>query len=109
MIPLFTPAQVREMDRRVIAGGTGSLDLMERAAGHLARAVLQAAGRAYGLRVALLCGKGNNGGDGIAAARHLRVAGAWPVVCLAGGTADLYADAVVPLARWRRDDSTGGD
>jgi NAD(P)H-hydrate epimerase len=101
MIPLFTPAQVREMDRRVIAGGTGSLDLMERAAGHLARAVLQAAGRSYGLRVALLCGKGNNGGDGIAAARHLRVAGAWPVVCLIGGTADLSDDAAVQLARWR--------
>ena len=101
MIPLFTPAQVREMDRRVIAAGTGSLQLMERAAGHLARAVLRAAGRSYGLRVALLCGKGNNGGDGIAAARHLRVAGAWPVVCLTGDAADLSADAAVQLTRWR--------
>jgi ADP-dependent NAD(P)H-hydrate dehydratase / NAD(P)H-hydrate epimerase len=101
MIPLFTPAQVREMDRRVIAAGTGSLQLMERAAGHLARAVLRAAGRSYGLRVALLCGKGNNGGDGIAAARHLRAAGAWPVVCLTGDPADLSADAAVQLVRWR--------
>ena len=101
MIPLFTPVQVREMDRRVIAAGTGSLQLMERAAGHLARAVLRAAGRSYGLRVALLCGKGNNGGDGIAAARHLRTAGAWPVVCLTGDPADLSADAAVQLARWR--------
>jgi NAD(P)H-hydrate epimerase len=101
MIPLFTPAQVREMDRRVIAEGTPSLELMERAAGHLARAVLRAAGRSYGLRVALLCGKGNNGGDGIAAARHLRAAGAWPVVCLTGDPKDLSADAAVQLTRWR--------
>jgi NAD(P)H-hydrate epimerase len=100
MIPLFTPAQVRDMDRRVIAAGTASVQLMERAAGHLARAVLRAAGRSYGLRVALLCGKGNNGGDGIAAARHLRAAGAWPVVCLTGEAADLSADAAAQLGRW---------
>ena len=101
MIPLFTPAQVREMDRRTIAGGTGSLDLMERAAGHLARTVLSAAGSSYGLRVALVCGKGNNGGDGIAAARHLRAAGAWPIVCLTGDPDDLTGDPAVQLSRWR--------
>jgi NAD(P)H-hydrate epimerase len=101
MIPLFTPAQVREMDRRTIDGGTASLDLMERAAAHLARTVLRAAGRSYGLRVALLCGKGNNGGDGIAAARYLAHAGAWPVVGLTGAPDQLSADAAVQLARWR--------
>jgi NAD(P)H-hydrate epimerase len=101
MIPLFTPAQVREMDRRTIAAGTGALQLMERAAGHLARAVLAVAGRSYGVRVALLCGKGNNGGDGIAAARHLAAAGAWPVVYLTGAPGDLSDDAAVQLRRWR--------
>lgn len=101
MIPLFTPDQVREMDRRTIAGGVPALQLMERASGHLARAVLAVAGRCYGLRIALLCGKGNNGGDGIAAARHLAAAGAWPVVCLTSTPDDLSGDAAVQLRRWR--------
>jgi NAD(P)H-hydrate epimerase len=101
MIPLFTPDQVRQMDQRTIAAGTPSLALMERAAGHLARAVLAVAGRSYGTRIALLCGKGNNGGDGIAAARHLRRAGAWPVVHLVGGPDDLSDDAAAQLVRWR--------
>jgi NAD(P)H-hydrate epimerase len=101
MIPLFRPAQVREMDRRTIARGVPALRLMERASGHLARAVLALAGRSYGLRVALLCGKGNNGGDGIAAARHLAAAGAWPVVCLTSAPDDLSGDAAVQLRWWR--------
>jgi hydroxyethylthiazole kinase-like uncharacterized protein yjeF len=101
MIPLFTPDQVRKMDERTIAAGTASPVLMERAAGHLARAVLAAAGRRYGVRVALLCGKGNNGGDGIAAARHLRHAGASPVVHLVADPDDLSADAAAQLRRWR--------
>jgi ADP-dependent NAD(P)H-hydrate dehydratase / NAD(P)H-hydrate epimerase len=101
MIPLFTPQQVRAMDERTIAAGTPSLVLMERAAGHLARTVLDVAGAAYGSRVALVCGKGNNGGDGIAAARLLRDAGAWPVVCLVADPADLSGDAAAQLRRWR--------
>lgn len=101
MIPLFTPAQVREMDHRAIARGTPSLDLMERAAGHLARTAVRTVGRSYGLRVALLCGKGNNGGDGIAAARHLRRVGAFPEVHLIGDPDELSGDAAVQLERWR--------
>jgi NAD(P)H-hydrate epimerase len=101
MIPLFTPQQVRAMDERTIASGTPSLALMDRAAGHLARTVLDVAGATYGTRVALVCGKGNNGGDGIAAARLLRDAGAWPVVCLVADPAELSGDAAVQLRRWR--------
>jgi len=101
MIPLFTPQQVRAMDERTIASGTPSLALMERAAGHLARTVLDVAGTTYGTRVAFVCGKGNNGGDGIAAARLLRDHGAWPVVCLVSDPADLSGDAAAQLRRWR--------
>ncbi|HEX6257566.1 MAG TPA: NAD(P)H-hydrate dehydratase [Euzebyales bacterium] len=101
MIPLFTPQQVRAMDERTIAAGTSSLTLMERAAGHLARTVLAVAGAAYGSRVAVVCGKGNNGGDGIAASRRLRAAGAWPVVCLVADPDELSGDAAVQLRRWR--------
>lgn len=101
MIELFEPDQVRAMDQRAFARGVEPLALMERAAGHLTRGILAVAGRGYGLRVALLCGKGNNGGDGLAAARRLRDAGAQPVVHLVAGDEALAGDAAVQLARWR--------
>lgn len=101
MTPLFTPAQVRAMDEATIAAGTPSLTLMERAAGHLVWTTTDVAGAAYGVRVAVLCGKGNNGGDGIAAARRLRAVGVWPVVCLLADPDELSGDAAVQLRRWR--------
>ena len=93
------------MDERTIAAGTPSLDLMERAAGHLARAVLSVAPRRYGAKVVVLCGKGNNGGDGIAAARRLLDAGVDARVHLVSGDADLSPDAAHQLRRYR---SSGG-
>ncbi len=45
---------------------------MERAGWGLARAVRDLLGGTYGRRVVLVCGKGNNGGDGLVAARVLR-------------------------------------
>lgn len=98
-IPLFTPDQVRGMDRRAFERGVAPLDLMERAAGHLARGILDVGRRGYGLRVGILAGRGNNGGDGLAAARRLLDAGAAPSVCLVGG-ADLSEDATVQLERY---------
>lgn len=102
MIALYTPAQVRAMDEQTIAGGTPSAVLMERAAGHLARAVVRAAGRRYGLRVLVVCGKGNNAGDGIAAARRLRADGADARVHLVLDEGDLAPDTAEQLAGYRR-------
>lgn len=101
MIPLYHPARVRSMDQRAIAAGTDALTLMERAGAALARAAVAEAGRSYGLRVALLCGKGNNGGDGLVAARRLADLGASPTVWLTAGEAALSADAAVQLRRFR--------
>lgn len=101
MQPLFTPAQVRAMDRRAIAGGVPGAALMERAAGHLARGIVRVAGRAYGLRVALLCGRGNNGGDGLAAGRRLLGMGAAPVVVLVAGEEGLGPDGLRELRAYR--------
>jgi NAD(P)H-hydrate epimerase len=89
------------MDERAIAAGTPALTLMERAAGHLARTVLAVGRRHYGLRVLLLCGKGNNGGDGIAAARRLRTMGADARIHLVAGEAELSDDASTQLGRYR--------
>ena len=46
-------------------------DLMERAGRAVARAAVEVAGGVYGRRALVVCGKGNNGGDGFVAARHL--------------------------------------
>jgi ADP-dependent NAD(P)H-hydrate dehydratase / NAD(P)H-hydrate epimerase len=101
VIPLFTPRQVRAMDQRAFASGITMAALMERAAGHLARATQATAGRGYGLRVAILCGKGNNGGDGLAAARRLLDVGAQPTVVLVEGAGTARGLAAEQLRRWR--------
>jgi len=101
MQPLFTPEQVRAMDQRAIAGGVPAEVLMDRAAGHLARGIVRAGGRAYGLRVALLCGRGNNGGDGLAAGRRLLGMGAAPVAVLVAGEEALGPDGLRELGAYR--------
>jgi ADP-dependent NAD(P)H-hydrate dehydratase / NAD(P)H-hydrate epimerase len=100
-VPLFTPEQVREADQHAFSRGVPPDALMERAAGHLARGVVGLAGRGYGLRVAIHAGKGNNGGDGVAAARRLREAGAQAVVHLVAGEEGLGELGVAQLRRWR--------
>nr|MBA2529006.1 bifunctional ADP-dependent NAD(P)H-hydrate dehydratase/NAD(P)H-hydrate epimerase [Euzebyales bacterium] len=101
MIPLFTPEQVRGFDERAYAGGVRPEALMELAAGHLARAVLGVGGHGYGLRVGILCGKGNNGGDGLAAGRRLLDAGAQPRIHLLSGEDGLGEQGVAQLRRYR--------
>ena len=70
--------EVRELDRRAIEGfGVPGLVLMENAGRGCAELLMRLnPGRA---QVAILCGPGNNGGDGFVIARHLDNAG-WPVV-----------------------------
>ncbi len=80
MKPLITPSQMRAMEQRYFTGtGTASIDLMEAAARALADAILRRWGS--GLRVAVACGPGGNGGDGYACARMLRAAGCDCALC----------------------------
>ena len=85
-IPVVTPQEMSNIDKRAIREyGIPSACLMETAGAVSARKIWEKYGRG-GLRVLVVCGKGGNGGDGFAAARHLRNAGA-----------DVRAAALFPL------------
>jgi ADP-dependent NAD(P)H-hydrate dehydratase / NAD(P)H-hydrate epimerase len=72
---LVTPAAMGEADRRTIAAGTPVDVLMERAGRAVAWQLRRVFGSCRGRRVVIVCGKGNNGGDGLVAARALRAWG----------------------------------
>jgi hydroxyethylthiazole kinase-like uncharacterized protein yjeF len=95
--PLPDAATMRAVDRWAIdEQAIPSLELMERAGIGVARAVERLAG---GDPVTVVCGKGNNGGDGLVAARALRERGLVAhVVCL-GERSDLSDDARANLDR----------
>lgn len=93
---LATAKQMRELDRRTIADGRiPSVDLMEHAAeGICASALRLRRGGSGRCRAAVFCGSGNNGGDGIAAARLLFLSGVEIRVFLAGSYEKLTPDAL---------------
>ena len=72
MTKIVTGIQMQELDRRTIGEARiPAKVLMERAGSGLVACLEQAFGSAQGKRVIILCGKGNNGGDGFVAARLL--------------------------------------
>ncbi len=97
MHPLATTAQMKELDRMAIQEyGILSLDLMERAALSVSGRVLKIAeghGKNAVPRAAVFCGPGNNGGDGIAAARLLIKQGFEVRTFLIGNREKMTADA----------------
>ena len=89
-------------DEATITSGTPGFDLMERAGRAVARAAVALAGRRYGTRVAIVCGKGNNGGDGFVAARVLHREGV-AVRCLLLAEVNAYkGDARAHLTAMKR-------
>lgn len=96
-LPVLTTTQMYQADALAIQSGISSLALMEAAGTHIARETRAHWSRR---RVAVLCGPGNNGGDGFVIARLLRKAG-WPVrVGLLGDRCALKGDAAVNATRW---------
>ena len=71
MKPVITSQEAVELDRAAQAGGIAAADLMERAGRAVARGCADLIGGTYGRRAVVVCGKGNNGGDGFVAARYL--------------------------------------
>ena len=98
---LATAEQMRELDRQAIQErNIPSIDLMERAAEGVAAAALSLLPeKPSRCRIAVFCGSGNNGGDGLAAARLLFLAGAAVRVFLAGSYEKLTPDALEETRR----------
>jgi hydroxyethylthiazole kinase-like uncharacterized protein yjeF len=102
MLPVFTAAEMRALDARAIAGlGIPGPRLMEHAGGGAAQAIARAFAPIRGKRVVIVCGRGNNGGDGFVVARRLQARGARVRVLLIGRKAEVKGDAALALGRWR--------
>lgn len=95
MQKVLTAEQMREVDRLTTEEyGIPSLLLMENAAQAAARVICQRLGGSVeGSSILVLCGKGNNGGDGAALARILWTQGANVEVCLVGLVSATKGDA----------------
>ena len=94
---LLTPQQMGEADRQTIAGGIPGIVLMEKAGFGVADVVSR---RWPPQPLVVLCGPGNNGGDGFVAARVLTERG-WSVrLALPGSLAALRSDAAEAASRW---------
>jgi len=98
---LATAAQMKELDRQAIEErGIPSIDLMEKAAEGVTKAALELLPHRPGkCRAAVFCGTGNNGGDGIAAARMLRSRGVQVRAFLVGNYDRMTADALEETRR----------
>ena len=104
MLPVFTAETMRALDARAITElGIPGVTLMENAGLAAAAAIVEFfGGHARGRRVAILCGKGGNGGDGFVVARALRRREAKPIVMLAFREAEIGGDAGDKLAALKR-------
>src|SRR5580704_6717676 len=89
----LTAAEMREVDRLTTERfGISGLHLMESAGKHVADAVRTRLASSRQRRVVVLCGKGNNGGDGLVAARLLREARFEPTVFLFAARDSIRGD-----------------
>jgi len=94
---LLSVAEMGRADQAAIASGIAGETLMENAGAGVARHIME---RWSARPVAVLCGPGNNGGDGFVVARHLAKAG-WPVkLGLLGSREALKGDAAIMAGRW---------
>ena len=84
MLCVVTPSEMRKLEQKAFLSGVSSLLLMENAAHALLEELVGLLGGAEGKVVLFFCGSGNNGGDGLAAARLFCLLGGKAFVCLSG-------------------------
>lgn len=100
---IVTGTQMQALDRRTITEAQiPALVLMERAGAGVAAFLQDRFGPLRGKTVTILCGKGNNGGDGFVVARLLRQRHVKVTVLLLAPVPDLSRDAAVMYRRWLR-------
>lgn len=100
---VVTGTQMKEIDLRAQQEfGLPGLVLMETAGRSVAQAVARLAGPIVGKRVAILCGPGNNGGDGLVTARYLAAWGARVMIYAATPLERFQGDAMTQVALVRR-------
>ncbi|MFQ6673075.1 MAG: NAD(P)H-hydrate epimerase, partial [Candidatus Tectimicrobiota bacterium] len=97
---IATAAQMQAIDREAIEGlGIPSLELMEQAGQQVAGLMVERYAPVSSKRVVVVCGRGNNGGDGLVVARHLLTAGCPTEVILLDKAEDLSEDALTNYHR----------
>lgn len=89
LVPIVTPEEMNAIDR---AASESVEELIHRAGGAVARKALEMLGGAYGRRVVVLAGKGNNGNDGRDAATRLRAQGVHVTVVSAADAPEVLPD-----------------
>lgn len=100
---ILTAAEMRQVDRLTTERfRIPGLTLMENAGKSVAEFIGSRVPDLNKRRIVVLCGKGNNGGDGFVVARHLLKMGARPIVHLFAGARDVKGDAAKNLALWKR-------
>jgi len=103
-VKIVTTEQMRRIEAASVRAGVSLDTLMENAGLAVAHAVRNALGEPHGRRVLVLVGPGNNGGDGLVAARHLALWGARATAYICAPRPDddpkraLAKDAGVPVA-----------
>jgi NAD(P)H-hydrate epimerase len=95
---LLSVQEMYDADAAAMAAGVDGMTLMENAGAGVARAYLTRFGK---VPAAVLCGPGNNGGDGFVVARHLRRAGVTVRLALLGDKSRLRGDAGQMARKWR--------
>jgi hydroxyethylthiazole kinase-like uncharacterized protein yjeF len=99
MRPILTPSEAGVLDRESQARGVAAVTLMENAGRAVAGAAAAVAGGLYGTRAVVVCGKGNNGGDGLVAARHLARSGVRVSLLMLAEPEDLREPSATNFAR----------
>lgn len=100
-IEVLTTRQMAQADRLAMAGGISSMALMESAAAAIARTTNLILQKSSGRRVLVLCGPGNNGGDGYVAARLLRGTRFKVRVAALTPLEQLRGDALAAAKAWK--------
>ena len=98
-IPLVTGAQMAAIDRRAINSGISGIDLMEMAGSGITQVAHNLLNGLANRHIVVLCGKGNNGGDGFVFARQAAQKGAHVHVFLFASPQDVKGDAKTNLER----------